>query len=209
MHLRHFTRYLDGLADAPCDQVGQKEVEKFLHARLAIRDPATVARERITLIQFYKWVASQKSLSSYSSPTSNLFTIKFGGDRDPFRTMDEIKQIIQRGGLTDEEAVDVWECLYLNPQEIGELLATVRVNAVDPMSFVLHAIPAYTGMRRGEVLRLTWLERRSGQRVHNGPQPQAVAKPEGDDPPHRPPCGTEGRLARLAYQTPQGAIRDL
>jgi len=72
--------------------------------------------------------------------------------------MDEIKQIIQRGGLTDEEALDVWECLYLNPQEIGGLLATVRVNAADPMSFVLHAIPAYTGMRRGEVLRLTWLD---------------------------------------------------
>ena len=43
----------------------------------------------------------------------------------------------------------------LNPQEIAGLLSTVQANARDPVSFLLHAIPAYTGMRRGEVLRLT------------------------------------------------------
>jgi integrase len=158
MHLRHFSRFLNGLANTPCDQIGQKDLERFLHERLAIRDPATVARERVTLTQFYKWVCSQEATSGYPSPASRLFTIKFGRDRDPFRTMDEIEQTIQRGGLSEEEGLAVWECLYLNPQEIGSLLKTVQANAADPISFILHAIPAYTGMRRGEVLRLTWLD---------------------------------------------------
>lgn len=158
IHLGHFTEHLSNLADAPCDQIKQQHLEKYLRGRLAIRDPSTVARERVTLIQFYKWVCSQESFSSYPSPALKLFTIKFGRDRDPFRTLDEIKQIIERGGLSEAEALDVWECLYLNPEEIAGLLAIVRANAADPTSFLLHAIPAYTGMRRGEVLRLPWLD---------------------------------------------------
>lgn len=158
IHLGHFTKHLGDLVNAACNKVTRQHIEKFLYARLAIRDSNTVARERVTLIQFYKWVCSQESLSSYSSPASKLFTIKCGRDRDPFRTPDEIKQIIERGGMTEDKIMDLWECLYLNPQEIGELLATVRTNAVDSISFMLHAIPAYTGMRRGEVLRLTWID---------------------------------------------------
>ena len=77
-------------------------------------------------------------------------------DRPPFRTISEIAAIINRGGLTDEERLDLWECLYLNPPEIAELLATVQQRAHEPASFLLHAVPAYTGMRRGEVLRLRW-----------------------------------------------------
>ena len=56
IHLGHLTKHLGDLVDAPCDQVTRQHVEKFLHARLAIRDSSTVARERVTLIQFYKWV---------------------------------------------------------------------------------------------------------------------------------------------------------
>ena len=54
--------------------------------------------------------------------------------------------------------LDLWECLYLCPAEIAGLLQLVRENADNEHSFLLHAIPAYTGMRRGEVLRLKWLD---------------------------------------------------
>ena len=158
IHLGHFTKHLGDLVDTSCDQVTRQHVEKFLYARLAIRDSNTVARERVSLVQFYKWVCAQEPLASYPSPAVKLFPIKCGTDRDPFRTLAEIKKIIERGGLTDEAILDLWDCLYLNPQEIGGLLTTVRANAVDPISFMLHAIPAYTGMRRGEVLRLTWVD---------------------------------------------------
>src|SRR5262249_5086284 len=77
-----------------------------------------------------------------------------GGARPPFRTAAEIERVLERGGLTDEERLDLWECLYLSPPEISGLLATVRSNAAIDYGYLLHAIPAYTGMRRGRRPRL-------------------------------------------------------
>ncbi len=42
------------------------------------------------------------------------------------------------------------------PADLGRLLALVRERAGKDYAHLLHAIPAYTGMRRGEVLRLRW-----------------------------------------------------
>jgi len=154
MHLRHFLKYLGNCADQPCDRIRLLELDQYLQIRLSQRHPCTAERERISLIQFYKWVVIHGYLTS--SPASGLAPIKGGNDRAQFRTLAEISETIQRGGLDEEEVLELWECLYLNPREIANLLTTVRNNAKYDYSFLLHAIPAYTGMRRGEVLRLRW-----------------------------------------------------
>lgn len=156
MHLRHLVRHLGELADAPCDQVGFRDLDRYLKIRLGERHANTAERERITLMQFYKWVVVQGYLAA--SPATGLAPIKGGVDRPPFRTVAEIERIIERGGLSAAELLNLWECLYLTPEEIASLLALVRTNAREDFSFLLHAIPAYTGMRRGEVLRLRWLD---------------------------------------------------
>jgi len=156
MHLRHLVKHLGDIAEAPCDRITFRELDAYLKARLAKRHPNTAERERITLMQFYKWAAVQQYVQS--SPAAGLSPIKGGKDRPPFRTIAEINRIVERGGLTEEEVLDLWECLYLSPEEISQLLATVRRNAQEDFAFLLHAIPAYTGMRRGEVLRLRWLD---------------------------------------------------
>ncbi len=156
MHLRHLVRHLGERAETPCDMVGYRDLDGYLKARLAERHPNTAERERITILQFYKWVVAQGHLGA--SPAAMLSPIKGGVDRPPFRTIAEVERIIERGGLTDAEILDLWQCLYLGPKEISRLLATVRANAVEDFSYLLHAIPAYTGMRRGEVLRLRWLD---------------------------------------------------
>jgi len=157
IHLRHFTKFLGSRVDAPCNEITRHDVEKFLRSRLKIRNSCTVARERVSLVQFYKWLPTQEGIVGLASPTADLFTIKVGKDPDPFRTLKEIETIIERGGLEGNQLTDVWNCLYLNPAEISRLLATVHARATDLTAFMLHAIPAYTGMRRGEILRLTWL----------------------------------------------------
>ena len=156
MHLRHLAKFLGTIADAPCDQIDFQALDRYLQHRLAIRHPNTVERERISLMQFYKWVVTQGHLAL--SPAAKLPPIKGGIDQPPFRTIAEVERIIHRGGLTDEQRLNLWDCLYLSPSEIGSLLLAVRQNARDELSFLLHAIPAYTGMRRGEVLRLRWLD---------------------------------------------------
>lgn len=156
MHLRHLMKYLGSRADAPCDEITFRDLDGFVQARLARRHPNTAERERITLLQFYKWAVRQQYLSA--SPAAGLSPIKGGEDRPPFRTATEIERILARGGLTDEERLDLWDTLYLSPAEIAGLLSTVRANATIDYAFLLHAIPAYTGMRRGEVLKLKWVD---------------------------------------------------
>lgn len=156
MHLRHLLRHLGGRADEPCDRVRFRDLDGFIQARLAVRHPNTAERERITLLQFYKWVVAQGYLAA--SPAAGLTPIKGGDDRPAFRTMAEIERLLDRGGLTDEERLDLWDCVYLGPPEIAGLFATVRANATAEYTFLLHALPAYTGMRRGEVLRVRWVD---------------------------------------------------
>jgi integrase len=156
MHLRHLSRHLGERADASCDCVTHRDLDGFQQTRLAERDPVTVDKERVTIRQLYKWAVTQGYLNA--SPAATLSPIKGGEDRPPFRTLAEIARIIERGGLTKEEILELWECLYLSPPEIAGLLATVHANAREDFAYLLHAVPAYTGMRRGEVLRLRWLE---------------------------------------------------
>lgn len=117
MHLRHLVRHLGDRADAPVDQIGFRDLDQYLKARLAVRHPNTAERERITLLQFFKWAVQQKYL--LESPAAGLAPIKGGEDRPPFRTIAEISRIIERGGLSDAEVLDLWECLYLSPAEIA------------------------------------------------------------------------------------------
>jgi integrase len=156
MHLRHLMKHLKGKADERCDAVTFRDLDGYIHARLAERHPNTAERERITLLQFYKWVVKQQYLSQ--SPAAGLSPIRGGEDRPPFRTVAEVERILERGGLSDEGRLDLWDTLYLAPPEIAGLLATVRANAAIDYAHLLHAIPAYTGMRRGEALRVQWVD---------------------------------------------------
>ena len=131
-------------------------IERFLLGRLKIRDPETVKREKTTITHFYRWVDTRSDVPAFTYPAVGLPSFKSTIDRPPFRTIEEIEEILQRGGLTEDERLDVWDCLYLNPTEIADLLAMVQQRSRDPLSFLLHALPAYTGMRRGELLRLRW-----------------------------------------------------
>jgi hypothetical protein len=103
VHIGDLAKHLGSLVDGPYDQVKQNHLETFLRMRLAIRNAATVARELVTLIRFYNWASSQESLASHPFPARGLSAIKFGRDRDPFRTLEEIRRIIERGGLADKE----------------------------------------------------------------------------------------------------------
>ncbi len=138
------------------DKRTRQDLDRFLQARLQIRDASTVCRERNTLVRFFQWVVSQDYLTE--SPAALLEPIPCGTDLPPFRTMQEIEKILAGGGMDEQQRKDVWECLYLAPPEITELLQTVKQETESRVSFFLHAIPAYTGMRRDDVLKLTWMD---------------------------------------------------
>jgi hypothetical protein len=72
-----------------------------------------------------------------------LTPIKEEVELPPFRTTAEIVALMARGGLSDAESSNLWDCLYLMPLEIAQLLTTVRNRAERDSSHLLHAIPAY------------------------------------------------------------------
>jgi integrase len=154
IHLRNLVRHLGARAEAPADRITHRDLEQFLQARLKVRTPATVHKERDTVGQFFRWLVAHGHLAA--SPASCLSPVKGEVDLPPFRTIAEIEAVLARGGLSEPEALALWDCLYLTPAEIAGLLGTVRARAAADYAHLLHAIPAYTGMRRGEVLRLRW-----------------------------------------------------
>jgi integrase len=156
VHLRHLVKHLGELAKKPCGKITFRDLDAYLKKRLSERHPHTAERERITIRQFFHWLVTQGYLKE--SPAINLLPIKGGVDQPPFRTIAEIDLIQQRGGLTDEEQFDLWNCLYLKPEEIALLLRVVKSKADWSCGYLLHALPAFTGMRRGEVIRLKWID---------------------------------------------------
>lgn len=107
-------------------------------------------------MHMFSWAVSEGFLAE--SPAVGLTKISSSGNKDRFRTLGEIEEIIARGGLDEKEQWQHWECLYLTPENIAELLQTVRANQKEDFSHLLHVIPSYTGMRRGEILRLRWID---------------------------------------------------
>jgi hypothetical protein len=79
LHLRHLVKHLGDLADAPCDRVSFRDLDRYLKDRLTKRHPNTAERERITLMQFYKWIVAQGYLAA--SPAAALSPIKGGVGR--------------------------------------------------------------------------------------------------------------------------------
>lgn len=154
IHLKHLQTSLAAKLDKPCSTVIHRDLDRHLSRRLKEVRADTVGKERETIVQFFKWAVEQDYLTM--SPAAKLTKIKGRGDPPNFQTMAEIQAVIDRGGLSHEEILAQWECLYLAPAEIAELLQTVRTFAREDYAPLLHVIPAFTGMRRGEILRLRW-----------------------------------------------------
>jgi len=156
IHLRNIERCLDSAANRPVDQLRHRDLERALLERFHVVSSTTVKKERQTLLSLFSWAIQQEYLES--SPAAALPMIKSDHNRPPFRTLDEIDEIVNRGELDADELEGVWECLYLTQKEIGEILSLVNERAQEDFVLPMFTITAYTGMRRGEMMRLRWLD---------------------------------------------------
>lgn len=154
IHLNNLQACLGDSAKRPVDQLRHRDLEAALRERLRSVRGATVNKERRTLLSLFKWAVQQEHLDA--SPAATLPLFKTDKERPPFRTLEEIEEMLQRGGLSDSEIEEVWECLYLTQEQIGEVLNLVKDRGREDFVHPMFAIIAYTGMRRGEMLRLQW-----------------------------------------------------
>jgi integrase len=154
-HLNNLKSVLESLADRPCNEITHGHLTTFLQQRREKRAADTVKKERMTVRHLFAWACAEGILTK--NPASDLPKIKGGGDRKgKFRTITEIEAIVQRGELNPEQQAALWDCLYLEPVEIDGVLRLVRERADEDFSHLLHVLPAFTAIRRGELLRLRW-----------------------------------------------------
>ena len=154
-HLNNLKKCLAAKVEFPVDRIQQSDLDDVLGQRRKNMNPVTVKKERQTIMSLFDWAVRNKYLPA--SPATDLETIKAGRNRDSFRTIEEVEEIVARGGLADEEEAKYWESLFLTQEDIGEILSLVDERARYDFIYPMFSIAAYTGMRRGEIiLRLRW-----------------------------------------------------
>ena len=155
-HLDHCIRILP--AGTTIDSIGVAELQAYVTKRSrepGIRgrkvQPETIRKELVTfgtLRRFARargWCEGEIDRKAVKLPK--------GMEKPPFQTWTEITAIIDKGGLTDEEQRDLWDCLFLSEKEVLDFLVFVENHGTAPWVYPALAIAAFTGARRSEILR--------------------------------------------------------
>jgi integrase len=146
LHLNHIIRFFgDAL---PLGELTLTKMQEYVNRRTeAGISPVTISKEIATLRAAWNWGGPMKLIDG-KFPNGGLRYPK-ADEKPPFMTMAEITRQIAAGG--DPEIL--WEALYLQADELAELLAHVKDNASYPWLYPLFCFASHTGARRSEILR--------------------------------------------------------
>lgn len=108
---------------------------------------ATIRKEIVSLRTAWNWGRRHLGLRE-EFPGSGLDFAKVE-EALPFMTWDEAERRIAAG----DDPEKVWDCVYLRPAEIAELLAWVKSRPVSPWVYPIFCFAAHTGARRSEIVR--------------------------------------------------------
>jgi integrase len=152
VHGRHFVRVIG--ADRRFDTLGVDVIQKYVDDRAkegVVRE--TIRKELTTLRVLWGWAFQRKHIALPLAWRIKDITLPKASEKQPFQTLDQIVRQIQRGKLTAKHQSVLWESLWLDQAQTVECLAWVRENATEPVTHPMMATAAYTGARRGEILR--------------------------------------------------------
>jgi integrase len=109
---------------------------------------ATIRKEIISLRTAWNWARRHLDLT-VEFPGTGLDFAKTE-ESLPFMTWEEAERRIAAG----DDPEKVWECVYLRPAEINELLAWVKSRPISPWVYPILCFAAHTGARRSEIVRV-------------------------------------------------------
>ncbi len=108
---------------------------------------ATIKKEIVSLRTAWNWARRHLDVIE-EFPGTGLDFAKIA-ESLPFMTWDEAERRIAAGDDPDQ----VWNCVYLRPEEITELLEWVKARPVSPWVYPIFCFAAHTGTRRSEIIR--------------------------------------------------------
>lgn len=156
IHTGHFLRLLGDRAifrnldaDKLQTYAAKRAEEDGLRGRHV--SPETIKKEFRTFNQIWK-MAVTKGYVSGPSPAKAV-KLDLIDEKPQFKTWDEIEAIINRGGLTEEQQREYWDCLFLDEKQILDLLEHVEKKAEHSFIHAAIAFAALTGARRSEIVR--------------------------------------------------------
>lgn len=130
------------------DYVSKRSKEKW-NKRLI--SPQTIKKELTTFRLIWNW-CKDRGLVTGRTPTRGVVLPKTP-EKPRFMTIDEINRTVARGGVSDDEKRLLWESLFLQQQEVTELLDHVKRNAKFRFVYPMFVFIAHTGVRRSEMVR--------------------------------------------------------
>src|SRR5579864_1982093 len=146
LHLGHFARILGD--SFPLGELSLAKMQEYVNHRAKAKiSPVTIRKEIATLRAAWNW-GEPMELTEGKFPNRGLRYPK-ADEKPPFMTMAEIERQVAAGG---DPAV-LWEAVYLQANELAELLKRVKAKATHPWIYPLFCFAAHTGARRSEILR--------------------------------------------------------
>jgi integrase len=157
MHLRHIVRTLGAsfrlqtLESAHIQQhIDRRSRQKGIRKRLL--SPTTLRKEITSVRACWNWGIAA-GLVTTPFPANRTLKYPKADEKPPFQTREEIERQVARGGLSQAEIRELWDCLFLTLPQIAELLAHVKEHARQPFLYPMVVFAAHTGARRSELLR--------------------------------------------------------
>ena len=156
IHMRHLRRILrpgfvakDLTLPDLQKYIGRRSTEKGIRGKHV--SPTTIKKELSTFSAVWTWARFRDYVDG-PFPNKGLRYPKTS-EKPPFQTCKTIEAQIARGGLSDDEQRELWDCLFLSVDEITDVLARVAASAQLPWLHPMCCMAAFTGARRSEILR--------------------------------------------------------
>lgn len=157
IHARHLKRLL-GVRTRLDTITGQRLQEDYVNRRVGevkygrLIKSVTVRKEIATLRMVWNR-ANRLGLISSKAPTEGLAFPK-GREKPPFQTWAEIERAVGSRKLTEEEQREQWDSLFLDLNQVVEVLEFVRARPTRKTYFYPALVfAAHTGARLSEILR--------------------------------------------------------
>lgn len=160
-HIAHLKRILR--ESRIVSQLDVGAMQRYVNKRLAENwrgkpiSGRTVHKELVTFRQIWLWARYRKHVRGQCPIVDDygrrIISIPKPVEKERFQTWQQITRRIKRESLEQEQAAPLWESLFLDEAQVGELLDYVRLHAQAPFVYPMYAFAAYTGARRSEILR--------------------------------------------------------
>jgi integrase len=151
IHFKHLVATLG--EQYPLVGLAQADLQRHIERRAGLGiSTVTIKKEITTLRTAWYWATQGGSLSG-DYPNKGLIYPK-DDELPPYQTREEIERQVATSALTADAINELWDALYLRPDEISGLLEHIRVNARHPWIYPLACMAGHTGARRSELLRM-------------------------------------------------------